>query len=246
MCINDMKNKTVLALDCASKTCSVALYKDGKVRCSVDTDTEKTHSLTLLPSVKAALDLTGSDMSQVDMVAVTAGPGSFTGLKIGVTTAKGLAFPNDLPCAAVSSMTALAYGCLNFEGLVCPSFDARRSMLYNALFFVSNGKVERLCEDRQSAASEVAEELKTLASRYGNRVLLAGDGASVLFPLLSDSELSVSCDGSGVKASAIITAVISGDCQIKESATLVPDYLRPSQAERERNERLKNNSSIKE
>ena len=120
MCINDMKNKTVLALDCASKTCSVALYKDGKVRCSVDTDTEKTHSLTLLPSVKAALDLTGSDMSQVDMVAVTAGPGSFTGLKIGVTTAKGLAFPNDLPCAAVSSMTALAYGCLNFEGLVCP------------------------------------------------------------------------------------------------------------------------------
>ena len=139
MCINDMKNKTVLALDCASKTCSVALYKDGKVRCSVDTDTEKTHSLTLLPSVKAALDLTGSDMSQVDMVAVTAGPGSFTGLKIGVTTAKGLAFPNDLPCAAVSSMTALAYGCLNFEGLVCPSFDARRSMLYNALFFVSNG-----------------------------------------------------------------------------------------------------------
>ena len=246
MCIEDMKNRTVLALDCASKTCSVALYKDGKVRCSVDTDTEKTHSLTLLPSVKTALELIGADMECVDAVAVTVGPGSFTGLKIGVTTAKGLAFPKDLPCAAVSSMAALAYGCLSFEGLVCASFDARRSMLYNAIFSVSGGKVKRLCEDRQSSAAEVAEELKNMASQYGDRVMLTGDGASVLEPLLCDSGLRVAYDGSGVKASAMIAAVMAGDCQLKSSAELVPDYLRPSQAERERNERLKNNSTIKE
>lgn len=242
----DMKNKTVLALDCASKTCSVALYKDGKVRCSVDTDTEKTHSLTLLPSVKAALDLTATDMDGVDAIAVTVGPGSFTGLKIGVSTAKGLAFPKDLPCAAVSSMAALAYGCVGFEGLVCASFDARRNMLYNALFFIGDGRVERLCEDGQSSADEVAEKIKSIAPQYGGRVMLAGDGTALLEPLLGDSGLAVISDGGGVKASAIISAVMAGDCDVKLSSELVPEYLRPSQAERERNERLKNNSSIKE
>lgn len=241
MC-NNLIDKTVLALDCASKTCSVAVAKGGKVLCSIDTDTMKTHSLTLLPSVKYALELSGLNMDDVEAVAVTSGPGSFTGLKIGVTTAKGLAFPKDLPCAAVSSMSALAYGCTGFDGIICTSFDARRNMLYNAMFRVWGGRVERLCEDRQSSAEEVATEVVSTASALGCKVMLVGDGSDALASFLEESGLSVVSDSRGVKASDIISAVNAGDYTCHSSSTLVPEYLRPSQAERERNERLSKKS----
>jgi tRNA threonylcarbamoyladenosine biosynthesis protein TsaB len=139
-------------------------------------------------------------------------------------------------------MSALAYGCTGFDGIICTSFDARRNMLYNAMFRVWGGRVERLCEDRQSSAEEVATEVVSTASALGCKVMLVGDGSDVLASFLEESGLSVVSDSRGVKASDIISAVNAGDYTCHSSSTLVPEYLRPSQAERERNERLSKKS----
>ena len=129
----------ILALETSAKAVSAAVTEDGKVLCSGYQDTGLTHSRTLMPIVEAMLKNTGLTVQDCDAVAVAAGPGSFTGIRIGVSAAKGLAFAADKPCAAVSTLEAMARNVAHMDALVVCAMDARRSQIYNALFTSGGG-----------------------------------------------------------------------------------------------------------
>ena len=191
----------------------------------------QTHSRTLL---KMAQDLMKNcGVSQVDAVACAAGPGSFTGVRIGVAAAKGYAWGGELPCVGVSTLEAMAQQGRSFEGLLCCAMDARREQVYNALFFCKNGVITRLCEDRAISIEELKQDL----ARYEMPVLLLGDGARLCHECLgypSAAEHLVMQRASGV-ALAAKAALERGE--EADGVILTPNYLRLSQAERERLER---------
>ena len=171
--------------------------------------------------------MNGYDFSQLDAIAITAGPGSFTGVRIGVATVKGLAFDSDVPCISVSTLEAIAYNFTDINTVICAVMDARRMQFYNALFRVENGRVIRLCDDRAISIDDLREELKEYA-----QVIIAGDGAELCYHnigidnvILADEEVRYQ-NGIGVSKSALNKEKIS-------AAALMPVYLRMSQAERE-------------
>lgn len=229
--------ETILAFDAAASSYSAALYKDGKIIGYKNESSTLTHSQTLLPAIEEILKKNGLTMDGIDKIALTSGPGSFTGLKIAASTAKGLAFKNDIPCVFLSTLEAMAYGHSDFEGIIACSLDARRNMLYNAVFSCKNGKIGRLTEDRQISAEEAAKETAEL----GRTVLSVGDGAEILKTELEKSGVSVTVpeNGSIIDARGIIDAVNDNKGKIVSSFELVPEYLRKPQAEREREERLR-------
>ena len=163
----------ILALETSAKAVSAAVTEDGKVLCSGYQDTGLTHSRTLMPIVEAMLKNTGLTVQDCDAVAVAAGPGSFTGIRIGVSAAKGLAFAADKPCAAVSTLEAMARNVAHMDALVVCAMDARRSQIYNALFTSEHGRLTRRTPDRAIGLAELAEELRSEPLP----LVIVGDGA---------------------------------------------------------------------
>lgn len=216
----------LLSIDSSAVTASAALTDGDKVIKSELINKGLTHSETLLPLIKEVMGET--KYKELDAIAITAGPGSFTGVRIGVATVKGLAFANNIPCIGVSTLEAIAYNFTNEKNaIVCAVMDARRMQFYNAIFKIEDGKVIRLCEDRAIAIEELKEELKNY-----DKVILAGDGSELCYNninlenvLLSDEEHRYQ-NGVGVSKSAQNKKAI-------DSAMLMPVYLRLSQAERE-------------
>lgn len=215
----------ILSIDSSAVTASVALTDGEKVLKSELINAGLTHSETLLPMIKRIMD--GYNVSDLEAIAITAGPGSFTGVRIGVATVKGLAFENDIPCVSVSTLEAIAYNFIDTDCIVCAVMDARRMQFYNALFEIKNNKVTRLCPDRAISI----EELKKDLSAYNN-VIVAGDGAELCFNnigldnvILADEEKRYQ-NGIGVSRAAENKEKIS-------DSQLMPIYLRLSQAERE-------------
>ena len=176
----------------------------------------------------------------VDLFACAKGPGSFTGVRIGAATVKGLAFGKDKPSLGVSTLEALAYNLRGFSGILCPVMNARRSQVYNALFRAENGKLQRLCPDRAISLSELSEEL----AAYGDTpVYLSGDGYDMTRAALTDCNLQETPEEliyqSGYSvAMCALAAYEAGDRTT--DAELVPTYLRLPQAERERLEKERN------
>lgn len=233
----------ILALDSTSAVGSVALCKDTKPLARQLICAGNTHSETLLPAVEHLLRLTGRDLSQVELFACTTGPGSFTGVRIGVATVKGLAFGRKVPCVGVSAMEALAYNLVGLDGIYCPVMNARHGQLYNALFTCQNGVLTRLCPDRILSIAELDRELSELCPKEVP-IRPVGDGyalvqsefrlvrpASVPLLLREQNALSV--------ALAAHAAFLRGE--FCDQSLLVPVYLRPSQAERTRAEAEKSN-----
>ena len=142
----------LLSMDSSAVTASVALTDGDEIIKSEFVNSGLTHSETLLPMITRVMD--GRKYSELDGIAITAGPGSFTGVRIGVATVKGLAFNDDIPCYSVSTLEAIAYNFVDKNAVVCAVMDARRMQFYNALFRVQNGKVERLCDDRAISIEE--------------------------------------------------------------------------------------------
>lgn len=215
----------LLSVDSSAVTASVALTDGEKVMKSEFINAGLTHSETLLPMIKSVME--GHSFDELEAIAVTAGPGSFTGVRIGVATVKGLAFNRDIPCISVSVLEAIAHNFCYEDCIVCAVMDARRMQFYNALFEVKNGEVHRLCADRAISIDDLRKEI----SGY-DRVIAAGDGA-VLFcenigldnVILADEEKRWQ-NGVGVSKAALNKEKIS-------AAALMPVYLRLSQAERE-------------
>lgn len=230
----------ILAFETSAKAASAALLEDGRLLGESYQNTGLTHSQTLLVMAENLLAQCGKTVAQVTAVAVAAGPGSFTGVRIGVAAAKGFAWGRELPCYGVSTLEAMALSLGAWQGYVCPCMDARRSQVYNALFSVKHGTLERLREDRAIALSELAEELKAL----DGPIFLVGDGSILTYRTLSDKipnlvlppehRMHQRADGVALLAARKIAAGESGDAN-----ALTPNYLRLSQAERERMEKLK-------
>ena len=184
-----------------------------------------THSETLMPMIKRVLQ--GNSLSELDAIAITAGPGSFTGVRIGVATAKGLAFKNDIPCISVSTLEAIAYNFIDESCIVCAVMDARRMQFYNAVFELKNVQCKRLCEDRAISIEDLREDLK----KY-DKVIIAGDGARLCFENIG-LENACLADEDKIFQNAVSVARAAENKEKIPAARLLPIYLRQSQAERE-------------
>ncbi len=225
----------ILAFESSARPASVALVRDGKLLAQSLQVSALTHSRTLLPMCEDLLKNTGVTLAEIDAIAVAQGPGSFTGIRIGVSTVKGLCWGAEKPCIGVSTLEAMAWHGLSAGGLVCPVMDARRAQVYNALFRIGDGLPVRLCPDRAISLEDLAGELRGL----GESVFLVGDGAAVTKAFLDAQGLPcrlapddlVWQDAWGVAMAAQGKTPVSG-------AELLPVYLRLSQAERERQERM--------
>ena len=232
----------ILAFETTAKAGSVALLEDGKLLAESYQNTGLTHSQTLMVMAEDMLKAAGKTMADVTAVAVAEGPGSFTGVRIGVAAAKGLSWGGEIPCYGVSTLESMARTLGAYQGYVCPVMDARRSQVYNALFYANCGALERKTEDRAIALSDLAMELKDLKEP----IFLVGDGSSLTYNTLHDSipalvlppEHRMHQRASGV-ALAAAEKIAAGECG--DGAALTPNYLRLSQAERERMEKQKNN-----
>lgn len=228
----------ILAVDSTSKSASVAVADGDGILYESFMNNGLTHSQTLGPMIKQALRQLGLSMRDMDAVAVTVGPGSFTGVRIGVCTVKGLAFPFGTPCVPFSTMEALALSAGPFEGLVCPVLDARRGQYYNALFErTADGTLTRLCEDRALSHEELEAEMKN----FKKKLLLVGDGAEMCYNKLSEKKEAFLADTPVrfPRAGAMAAAAAGRLDTAVDGAALAVRYLRLSQAERERQERLK-------
>ena len=219
----------ILAFESTAKAASAALVRDGKLVSQYSQCSGLTHSRTLLPMGEDMLKNAELTLGDVDLIAVAHGPGSFTGVRIGVSMVKGLAWAADKPCVGVSTLEAMAWHGLAAGGLICPVMDARRSQVYNALFRIEDGRPVRLTEDRPIALTELAEEL----CAYKERVFLVGDGAELSFRVLS--ELGLPCV---LAPESCTLGMAAQDKEPGNADSLLPVYLRLSQAERERQERL--------
>jgi len=230
----------ILAFETSAKAGSVALMDEKKLLGESYQNTGLTHSQTLLAMAEDLLKSCGKAAQDVTAVAVAAGPGSFTGVRIGVAAAKGFAWAKELPCCGVSTLEAMALNFGAWDGYVCPVMDARRSQVYNALFAVNRGNMERLCQDRAISLEDLAEELKNLEKP----IFLVGDGSILCYNTLSEKVPGLVCPeehrmhqrAAGVALAAKAMLERGESC---DGATLQPNYLRLSQAERERLEKQK-------
>lgn len=230
----------ILAFETSAKAASVALLEDGRLLGESYQNTGLTHSQTLLVMAEDLLKQCGRTVGDITAVAVAEGPGSFTGVRIGVAAAKGFAWGGELPCYGVSTLEAMAESLGIYQGYVCPCMDARRSQVYNSLFYVNQGDIQRLREDRAIALADLAGELKELTEP----VFLVGDGSALAFRTLSaqipklvlppEHRMHQRAAGVAILAAKKIAAGEPGD-----GNALTPNYLRLSQAERERMEKLK-------
>lgn len=222
----------ILGIDSSAITAGCALYDGEKILAEEFLNVAHTHSQTLLPMIETMFKTSGKTLSDVEKIAVTTGPGSFTGLRIGVSCVKGMCLGAGKPCVDVSTLEAIAYNFVGVDGIICACMDARLKQVYNALFKSENGVITRLCEDRAIALSDLSEELEKL----GGKIILAGDGADLAHGFTGEkytlAPLALRFQrGSGVCLAAENKTVIEADA-------LMPKYLRMAQAERERAERL--------
>jgi len=225
----------ILALESSATACSVALCEDEKLVAQTFQNSGLTHSRTLMPMAESLLAQCGQSLADVDVIAVAAGPGSFTGLRIGVATAKGLAWAGDKPCAPCSTLESMAWQLAHMDGIIIAAMDARRSQVYNAVFRARGGTLERLSPDRAIDLGELEDEIK----KYEEGKILVGDGAQLCYnewqERVSDLRLAPVHlrwqTAWGVARAALELARMD---KLIPGGQLAPVYHRLSQAERER------------
>ncbi len=218
----------ILAVDTTAKAASVCLAEEDKIIGSFFIDTALTHSRTLMPMLEALLDNTETKADELSAIAVNAGPGSFTGVRIGVAAVKGLAFAHNVPCVSVSTLESMAYNCIGGDCIVCAVMDARCSQVYNALFHVKGASVERLCDDRALALSDLKEELLRIDGNLKDDV-----------PKITLAPMNSRIQTASSTAMAAFGSLSRGESLTP--AELMPVYLRLPQAQRELNKRLSEN-----
>lgn len=226
----------ILAIDTTATIATVAVTNNANPLAEFSVNNGNTHSETLLPMIETALASLSLNVSDIDAFALSAGPGSFTGVRIGAATIKGLAFDSQKPCVEVSTLEALAQNLILYSGLICPVMNARRSQVYTALFRSDGERLERLMPD--SALS--IEELDVILAQYGEKIALVGDGYEITEKALTQTQTIFVPEAQRGQAASSVAAVayeklLKGD--VRSDSTLSVNYLRPSQAERERAER---------
>ena len=229
----------ILALESSAAACSAALCRDGVLVAQFFQNSGLTHSRTLLPMVHDMLNRCGQSLSDVDVIAAAAGPGSFTGLRIGVATAKGLAWAGGQRCAPCSTLKSMAWPLAHLEGrLIVCAMDARRRQVYNALFIAGGEKLERVSPDRAISLAELGEELKN----FQNPKIVVGDGAQLCYNTLREAVPDLALAPAYLRMQAAWGVALEAEAlaaagALVSGAELAPVYHRLSQAERERLER---------
>ena len=225
----------ILALETSAKSVSAAVVENGAVLASAYQNTGLTHSRTLMPLVDGMLKAAELPLENVDLIAVAQGPGSFTGLRIGVAAAKGLAWAKDLPCCGVSTLVAMAQNLRHLDGEIICAMDARRNQVYNAVFEAKDGRLTRLSEDRAIGLAQLAEEVKNRSSTK----IIVGDGAHLCYNYFLEAGIPCRMAPAQLRMQNAVGVALAAEELAAEGKTvsahqLVPIYLRLSQAERER------------
>lgn len=228
----------IVAIESSAGPASCAVLEDGRILASSMIHTGLTHSQTLIPMVDAMLRNANITFSSVDLLAVAAGPGSFTGIRIGVAAVKGLAFAQEKPCIGVSTLAAMARGVqgLPFSGTVCAVMDARCHQVYTALFDCHDGELTRMTDDQAIAVAELEKKLLTLK----NTILFVGDGAELCYNELVVRVPDVRLAPARFRYQNAVGVAIEAAASAKETVSaekLMPVYLRLPQAERELRQR---------
>jgi len=227
----------ILSIECSATPCSIPVSENGEILASEFINEKLTHSQTLMPMVESVLSDLKISMNDIGGLAVSAGPGSFTGIRIGISAVKGLAAPKSLPCAAISTLLAMAYNYCDTDCIICAVMDARCNQVYNALFDISGGKISRICDDRALLCEELAEEIKELSQTKQKRVIIVGDGTNVFYPFVELIPFVEKADNSRVYQNATGVSKAASEAFEKQNTIppqeLLPIYLRLPQAERE-------------
>ncbi len=238
----------ILALDSSGMVASTAVLErdetDSKLLAEYSVDYKKTHSQTLLPMIDEVAKMTELDLATLDAVAVSAGPGSFTGLRIGAATAKGLGLALDLPLVGIPTLEGMAYNLWGTGSLVCPILDARRDQVYTGIYEFQDGKLVVLEDQMAIGIEELGEKLKS----YDREVIFLGDGVPVFGKrlreeILPDRKIFFAPEHLNRQRAASVGALAFTyyeEGKVVSAADFVPEYLRPSQAERVRAEKQEN------
>lgn len=225
----------ILALETSAKSVSAAVVENDIPLAWAYQDTGLTHSRTLMPLVDGMLKSADLTLDKISLLAVAAGPGSFTGLRIGVSAAKGLAWTLDLPCCGVSTLEAMAENLRHVDGVIICAMDARRNQIYNAVFEAAGGHLIRRAADRAISLEELVAELKNEEKKK----FLVGDGACVCYTYLEDAGITCTMAPPTLRMQnalgvAQVAARMAAQGKTVSAQELTPCYLRLSQAERER------------
>lgn len=228
----------ILSIETSAKACSAAVTEDGALLASAFQCSGLTHSRTLMPMVEGMLKNADLSLAACDAVAVAVGPGSFTGIRIGVAAAKGLAWAAELPCAGCSTLEAMAWSLAGFQGEVCAAMDARRHQVYNARFQVNGTAPHRLTPDRAIALADLVKELEGTSVTQ----IVVGDGAQLCYDALTAAGIPAVLAPPNLRMQsawgvARMGLELARTGQTVSPGELVPIYHRLSQAERERLER---------
>ena len=232
----------ILSIDTSSGVASAAVVEEEKLVCEVVLNNKLTHSQTLMPMIDYVLKESGTDISEIELIAVANGPGSFTGLRIGVSAAKGMADALNKPVAGVCTLAAMAYNIPFCEYAIVPIMDARRSQVYNAVYKWNKDELNEIASPRAISLEELLNELKAT----GEKAVFLGDGVPVhketIIRELGENALFAPVCSNAQRASAVASAArkMYERGETTDGIGLVPVYLRKSQAEREAEEKKQN------
>ncbi len=223
----------ILAVESSAQSSSCAVWEDGRISADMYTNVCLTHSQTLMPMMDEMLKITGISPADIDVFAVSSGPGSFTGIRIGIAAVKGMAFALDKLCVSVPTLETIAYGARLFDGIICAVMDARRQQVYNALFKCKGGKLDRIAEDRAISIDELGREIGDI----GEPCVLVGDGAQLCYDQFGDLRGALLAPPNIRYQNAASVAEIAYNYYLAGKTVpaekLLPVYLRLPQAQRE-------------
>jgi len=221
----------ILGIESSAKAASVCVWEDGKLLCETFSNNGLTHSKTVLTMLEDMLKQSNIALDTIDKIAISTGPGSFTGLRIGAAVVQGLSWSKDIPCVGVSTLEAMAQNARGMDGLVCAVMDARAGQVYQASFKSEKGSVHRLCEDRAITIADLEKELKS-----EEKIILVGDGAELCAEKLALNCLLAPENIRFQRAWGVCETAKNKDGKTADKLKL--EYLRKPQAERERLARL--------
>ncbi len=227
----------ILSMECSATPASVAVIEDNKILASSFVNVRLTHSQTLMPMVENLLNSAKLSINDIDGLAISNGPGSFTGVRIGISALKGIAAPKNLPCVAVSTLRAMAENYAGTDCYICAVMDARCNQVYNAIFEIKNNEVIRLCEDRALMCDELASEIKTDYQKADKNIIIIGDGTNIFFPFVEDIKNVRKASPQLRYQNAVGVGLVATENfrnnEVLSANALLPFYLRLPQAERE-------------
>ena len=225
----------ILSVECSASPASCAIIDDGKIKALSFVNAKLTHSQTLMQMIINTLDNSATILSDIDRIAVAVGPGSFTGLRIGISAVKGLATPTNMPCVPVSTLAGMAESFVDRDCTLCAVMDARCNQFYNALFEINGGIITRLSEDRAMLADELKTEILNVPPH--KHIIICGDGADLFYKHVCEFE-NIKLAPENLKFQNAIGIGIYAYKKADKTNTvppenLLPVYLRLPQAERE-------------